>query len=99
MSNFTKVEALYSLTPNAVWSITDGVIDWQSPNIKQPTDTEIAAEISRLQSKYDNDYSRKRAAEYPPMEDYLDGIVKGDQAQIDEYIAKCLAVKDKYPKP
>lgn len=98
MSNFTKVDALYSLVPNAAWCITDGVIDWQSPDIKQPTDAEIAAEILRLQSNYDNDYSRKRAAEYPPMEDYLDGVVKGDQAQIDEYIAKCLAVKTKYPK-
>ena len=40
-----------------------------------------------------------RANEYPPMADYLDGIVKGDQAQIDKYIADCLAVKAKYPKP
>ena len=43
-------------------------------------------------------YQRDRKAEYPPMEDYLDGIVKGDQAQIDKYIADCLAVKEKYPK-
>lgn len=40
-----------------------------------------------------------RAKEYPPMSDYLDGIVKGDQAQVDKYIADCLAVKAKYPKP
>ena len=43
-------------------------------------------------------YAEKRAAEYPPMTDYLDGVVKGDQAQIDKYIADCLAVKAKYPK-
>jgi|LakMenE18May11ns_1017448.scaffolds.fasta_scaffold8113458_2 hypothetical protein len=43
-------------------------------------------------------YAQKRAAEYPPMTDYLDGVVKGDQAQIDIYIAACLAVKAKYPK-
>jgi hypothetical protein len=40
-----------------------------------------------------------RASEYPPMADYVDGVVKGDQAQIDKYIADCLAVKAKYPKP
>lgn len=40
-----------------------------------------------------------RAAKYPPMSDYLDGLVKGDQAQIDKYIADCLAVKAQYPKP
>jgi hypothetical protein len=43
-------------------------------------------------------YSDKRKVEYPPATDYLDGIVKGDQAQIDQYIADCLAVKDKFPK-
>jgi hypothetical protein len=43
-------------------------------------------------------YAQKRAAEYPPMTDYLDGIVKGDQAQIAKYIADCQAVKIKYPK-
>lgn len=44
-------------------------------------------------------YAQKRAAEYPLMADYLDGIVKGDQAQVDAYVAACLAVKAKYPKP
>jgi hypothetical protein len=43
-------------------------------------------------------YAEKRAMEYPPMADYLDGIVKGDQAQIEKYISDCLAVKNKYPK-
>lgn len=43
-------------------------------------------------------YAQKREMEYPPMSDYLDGVVKGDQAQIDAYIAACLAVKAKYPK-
>ena len=43
-------------------------------------------------------YAEKRAAEYPPITDYIDGVVKGDQAQIDKYIADCLAVKNKYPK-
>ena len=44
-------------------------------------------------------YKKRRAIEYPPITDYLDAIVKGDQDQIDEYIQKCLAVKSKYPKP
>jgi hypothetical protein len=43
-------------------------------------------------------YIAKRQAEYPPMADYLDGIAKGDQAQINKYIADCQAVKAKYPK-
>lgn len=44
-------------------------------------------------------YAQLRSSEYPPMEDYLDGVVKGDQAQIQAYIDACLAVKAKYPKP
>ena len=45
------------------------------------------------------EYAELRAAEYPPMTDYLDGIVKNDQEQVAKYIADCLAVKAKYPKP
>lgn len=40
-----------------------------------------------------------RVRNYPDIAVYLDGVVKGDQAQIDAYIAACLAVKAKYPKP
>lgn len=43
-------------------------------------------------------YSQKRKAIYPPVTDYLDGIVKSDQAQIQKYIDDCKAVKEKYPK-
>jgi hypothetical protein len=62
-------------------------------------DAAVTAEAFRLQAEYDaTEYQRKRAAEYPPMADYLDAVVKGDQAQIDAYVAACLAVKAKYPK-
>jgi len=44
-------------------------------------------------------YQRKRKLEYPPITDYLDAVVKGDEEAIQEYINKCLAVKVKYPKP
>lgn len=43
-------------------------------------------------------YAQLRAPKYPPIADYLDGVVKGDQAQIDTYIAACLAVKALHPK-
>ena len=45
-----------------------------------------------------NAYKAKRQQEYPPVTDYLDAVVKGDQAGIDAYIAACNAVKAKYPK-
>jgi hypothetical protein len=43
-------------------------------------------------------YKERRRTEYPPIFDYIDGVVKSDQAQIDAYVAACLAVKAKYPK-
>jgi len=51
------------------------------------------------QARYALRWRKIRAKEYPPITDYLDGVVKGDQAQIDAYIAACQAVKAKYPKP
>jgi hypothetical protein len=44
-------------------------------------------------------YQVQRSLEYPPMANYLDGIVKGDTAQVQAYVDACLAVKVKYPKP
>ena len=60
---------------------------------------EVAYDKAAVQAYVDaHAYIAKRASEYPPITDYIDGVVKGDQAQIDKYIADCLAVKAKYPK-
>lgn len=45
------------------------------------------------------DYRDARAAEYPPITDYLDAIVKSDSEALNKYISDCNAVKQKYPKP
>lgn len=64
------------------------------------TQDEIDLErATQLSEEARRTYAEKRANEYPPITDYLDGVVKGDQAQIDAYISACLAVKAKYPKP
>jgi hypothetical protein len=44
-------------------------------------------------------YAEKRRQEYPDFREYLDGVVKNDQVQIQKYIDDCNAVKNKYPKP
>jgi hypothetical protein len=65
-----------------------------------PTDEELDSAVQQLASENAaREYKRKRALEYPDFLEYLDGVVKGDQAQIDKYISECLAVKAKYPKP
>jgi hypothetical protein len=73
-------------------------ITWHNGTTPIPAN-EILAKQQELIAEYNsNQYQRDRAKEYPDFKDYLDGIVKGDQAQIDKYIADCLAVKAKYPK-
>jgi hypothetical protein len=96
----SKIQAILSLVPNAQVVVIDNAVEWISPSTSPITDAQIETEILRLQADYDaKQYQRQRAAEYPQITDYLDGVVKGDQAQIDKYIADCLAVKAKYPKP
>lgn len=58
-----------------------------------------AASLARQAEFVRTEYQRDRAAEYPSINNYIDGVVKGDQAQIQAYIDACLAVKAKYPKP
>ena len=49
------------------------------------------------QWKLDN-YQILRKPIYPDIAEYIDAMVKGDNNSILEYIDKCLAVKEKYPK-
>lgn len=96
----TLIDAVLSLVPGAEVSCTDTEVIWYKPETSPVTEQELLTEYQRLLAIYDkNEYQRLRAAEYPPAADYLDGVVKGDQAQIDKYVADCLAVKAKYPKP
>ena len=95
-----KKHALLSLRHGAEWVLRGDDLEWLDTEQTRPTDAEIEAEVVRLQADYEaKQYQRDRAAEYPPMADYLDGIVKGDTAQVQAYIDACLAVKAKYPKP
>lgn len=85
-------KAVYALYPMVV-SIDDsaGAFDAQG--------NQVDIDMDAVNAWVDpNAYKSQRAREYPPITDYLDGVVKGDQAQIDKYIADCQAVKTKYPK-
>ena len=85
-------KAILALYPNVV-SVddTEGAKDKDGNNVE--TDQALVnAWVDPEAYKYE------RVAEYPPHADYLDGIVKGDDAQVQKYIDDCLAVKAKYPK-
>lgn len=54
--------------------------------------------VYRQDKALQNVLNARRAA-YPPITDYLDAIVKGDEQQLAAYIEKCRAIKEKYPHP
>jgi hypothetical protein len=84
-------EAIYKLNPSVVTIRGDVAYDADG--------NEVAYDKAAVQAYVDaHAYIAKRAAEFPPITDYIDGVVKGDQAQIDKYIADCLAVKARFPK-
>ena len=85
-------KAIYKLNPSVVTIRGDIAYD-ANENI-------VVYDTEAVQAYVDaHAYIAKRQAEYPSAADYLDAVVKGDQEQIDAYIAACQAVKTKYPKP
>ncbi len=84
-------EAIYALYPQTAYIRGEDAFDANDNSVQYDKVAVQAYVDSRA-------YIAKRQAEYPPMTDYLDAIVKGDTAQQEAYIAACLAVKLKYPK-
>ena len=90
-------EAIYKSYPTVV-SIADSVgafdKDGKSVTLEQ---SKIDATRATLDAEYAAlEYSRNRAAEYPPVVDQLDLIY---HSGIDAWKAKIKETKDKYPKP
>lgn len=98
--NVFLIDAINSLAPGAAFAVkTNEEIVWLDETHTQPTQENIIQKVAELEYLEEiNQYKTKRQAEYPNYAEYLDGVVKGDQDQIDAYIAACQAVKDKYPK-
>ena len=72
--------------------------EWNVDEV-QPTEEQLnALESQANDMEVLNQVYAKRQAEYPDIYDYMDGIVKNDQTQIDKYIADAQAVKLKHPK-
>ena len=82
-----------------IFKLNPSIVTIRGETAYDADNNEVAYDKDAVQAYVDaHAYIAKRASEYPPITDYIDGIVKGDQAQIDKYIADCLAVKAKYPK-
>ena len=62
---------------------------------EKPTEEWLEAELKSQQDAYDNDYARKRLAEYPSIEECVHAMLDDGLASLQE---KRAAVKTKYPK-
>jgi len=86
-----KHQAIYKLYPNVTHIQNDVAYDKDNQEVTYDNNAVEALIASEA-------YKEKRVAEYPSFIDYLDGIVKGDNAQVQAYIDACNAIKNKYPK-
>ena len=93
-----KIDAIFSLVPNADCALTGGVITLWNSEETQPTDAEITAEQTRLQAEYDAlAWKRNRQSEYPSVLDCIHALLDGGDTLTDLQAARQV-VKDKYPK-
>jgi len=91
-----NVTALYSLGYKGFWGSNKNLNFPEG--VTPPTESEIDAEVKRLQAEYDaQEYARNRALDYPDWgaqfnKIYDDGLTKWKTEMVDP-------VKAKYPKP
>jgi hypothetical protein len=93
-----KADALVSLKPKADWMLRGGELEWLDDVQTEPTQSEIDAEIVRLQAEYDSQaYARNRKAEYDQLNQF--------EMQFDDkenstttWVDKINEIKGRHPK-
>ena len=105
MANEIKtVDALQSLKPGAEWVLRGDELEWLDSGQTEPTQSQIDAEVTRLQGVYDgNAYQRTRATAYEAIAEQLDKLyhdmTAGKLDATGEWHKSIKAVKDANPKP
>jgi hypothetical protein len=96
MIDITK--ALLSLTPKAEWLIRNDEITWLDTTQTQPSQAEIEAEVTRLQTEYDSQaYARSRKQEYDKLNQWemqFDDNRDGTTTWVDSINE----IKERFPK-
>lgn len=87
-------QAIIKFYPNVTSLVDEKAFDAEG--------NEVQYDLQAVQAYVDSQaYIAKRAAEYPPMTDFADAYYwaqRGNTVLMDDYVAKCDAVKLKYPK-
>ena len=93
------INAVLSLKPNAELTVRgDNTIEWLDDTQTQPTDSEIQAELTRLQTEYDSQaYARSRKQEYDKLNQWemqFDDQRDGTSTWVDSINE----IKERFPK-
>lgn len=98
-------KSIVALDPTAQFSVNAEDMDqitWYDGNPNGITAEQITAKQAELQVAYDNDYARKRKAEYPSIDEITvalwEGVVEERMQAVTQLEIKRQAVKAKYPK-
>jgi hypothetical protein len=93
-----KTAALFSLRPTQKWHLSNDEIVWKDTEQTQPTQAEIDAEVTRLQTEYDSlAYARSRKQEYDKLNQWemqFDDQRDGTSTWVDSINE----IKAKFPK-
>jgi hypothetical protein len=88
-------KAIFTLYPTVV-TVDDGTGAFDAQGNK------VEIDMALVNAWVDPEaYKYKRAAEYPPLADFVDAYYwaqNGDDTKMTAYIEKCAEIKDKYPK-
>ena len=98
-NEMTTVDALQSLKLGAKWILRGDVLEWLDSEQTEPIQSEIDAEVIRLQAAYDAlEYSRLRKAKYD--------LLNQDEMRYDDvknstttWVDAIDAIKSAHPKP
>ena len=98
-----KIDAYHSLKPDVDTYGYENDPTWPEGAGTPPTDSEINAEVTRLQAEYDaKKYQIDRQPLYPSLGDFADAMYwnsKGDSTKLEAYYTACEKVKTDNPKP
>ena len=94
----TTEDALLSLKPNAEWVLRGDVLDWHDAVQTEPTQSEIDAEVIRLQAVYDSQaYARSRKEEYDQLNQF-EMQFDDDRDSTTTWVDKINEIKGRHPK-
>jgi hypothetical protein len=91
-------DALQSLKPKAEWMLHGDVLTWLDDVQTEPTQSEIDAEVIRLQAVYDSQaYARNRKEEYDQLNQF-EMQFDDDRDSTSTWVDKINEIKGRHPK-